>query len=252
MPKDLLCLSYVVFALFIAGCATIPQQVPPAPMISQPAGVYHIVASKETLWRIARNYNTDINQIMRVNRIQDPAHLAVGQRLLIPGPRYPSVTQPQRPGISGQVESLIGPVQHKTRWRSITVHHSATLGGNAGIFGRNHQARGMGGLFYHFVIGNGIGSADGLIEAGWRWKAQAQVNRPNEIEICLVGDFNRQDISDRQWDSLVQLISVLRRQYNIPVACIRRHKDVTRKATECPGKNFPFYRLKSELKRIQP
>jgi len=238
--------------MFIAGCATIPQPIPPAPMISQPPGICHIVRKGETLWRIAKNYNADINQIIRVNRILDPACLGVGQRLLIPEGRYPAVPQPPRSRIGVPVEHLVGPVRYKSRWRSITVHHSATSGGNAEVFGRNHRARGMGGLFYHFVIGNGIGSSDGLIETGWRWRSQAQVNRPNEIEICLVGDFNRQNISARQWDSLVGLISVLRRQYNIPVNCIRRHKDVTRKPTDCPGKNFPFYRLKSELKRIQP
>jgi len=250
MPKKFLYLSYALFALFSAGCATIPQPHSPAPMTAAPSGVYHIVESKETLWRIAQNYNTDIKQIMRANRISDPAHLAVGQRLLIPGAG--PVLAPRLTFPGAQIESLVGPVHHNSRWRAITVHHSATLGGNAGIFDRNHRARGMGGLFYHFVIGNGKGSGDGQIEAGWRWRAQAQVNRPNEIEICLVGDFNRQEISCGQWDSLVKLISVLRRQYNIPVSRIRRHKDVTRKVTACPGKGFPFYRLIAELKRIQP
>jgi LysM repeat protein len=252
MLKKFFCLSYVVFVLVVAGCATIPQLVPPASIPAKSAGVYHIVASKETLWRIAKAYNTDIDQILRANRILDPRHLGVGQRLFIPGARCPLISQPPTTGISMPVESLVGPVQYKSRWRAITVHHSATLGGSAGIFDRNHRARGMGGLFYHFVIGNGRGSPDGQIEVGWRWRAQSQVNRPNEIEICLVGDFNRQDIASGQWDSLVKLISVLRRQYNIPVSCIRKHKDVTSKATECPGQRFPFYRLIAELKRIQP
>ena len=47
-------------------------------------------------------------------------------------------------------------------------------------------------VFYHFVIGNGTDSQDGEIEVGWRWRRQIEVERSGDIQICLVGDFNRQ------------------------------------------------------------
>jgi N-acetyl-anhydromuramyl-L-alanine amidase AmpD len=107
----------------------------------------------------------------------------------------------------------------------------------------------MGGLFYHFVIGNGTLSGDGEIEVGWRWRKQEQVNRPSDIQICLVGDFNKQEVSNAQFDTLVKLISILRKQYNIPLSNIRKHKDIEGKITECPGDNFPFYNLLAELRK---
>jgi N-acetyl-anhydromuramyl-L-alanine amidase AmpD len=106
----------------------------------------------------------------------------------------------------------------------------------------------MGGLFYHFVIGNGSASPDGKVEVGWRWRKQSQVNRPYEIQICLVGDFNRQQVSSAQYESLLELIALLSRQYKIARKYIRRHKEVSAKATDCPGSNFPFSRLIAELK----
>src|SRR5262252_9271048 len=56
-------------------------------------------------------------------------------------------------------------------FRSIVLHHSATHGGSATAFERNHRPR-LGGLAYHFVIGNGSGTADGEVETGYRWRDQ--------------------------------------------------------------------------------
>jgi len=146
-----------------------------------------------------------------------------------------------------KIEILVGPKYPYSRWRYITIHHSATDEGSACVFDRYHRQKGMGGLFYHFVIGNGTGSGDGELEVGWRWKGQVEVNRPYDIQICLVGNFNKAPPTEAQMKTLIRLINVLRRQYNIPIKNIRRHKDVAKKPTECPGKFFPFYRLLREL-----
>jgi len=47
----------------------------------------------------------------------------------------------------------------------------------------------------------------------------------------------------------VKLLRVLIRQYSIPVSSIRGHRHIPGKATECPGNNFPYRRLISELKK---
>lgn len=44
----------------------------------------HIVQRGDTLWSIARKYNTIVEQIMRVNNLTSSA-LTIGQRLIIPG-----------------------------------------------------------------------------------------------------------------------------------------------------------------------
>jgi LysM repeat protein len=231
--------------LFLSGCATVSRQ----PRRQQPYGIYHIVGSGQTLYRIAKTYNVDIKEIMRVNRISDATQIGIGQQLLIPGARSSLPIEPYRLITQGTVEKLVGPKFRSSHWRYITVHHSATLEGNAECFDRNHRNRRMGGLFYHFVIGNGTLSGDGEIEVGWRWRKQEQVNRPFDIQICLVGDFNKQEVSNVQFDTLVKLINVLRKQYNISLGSIRKHRDIEGKVTECPGDNFPFYKLLAELRK---
>lgn len=241
---------FSAFFIFISGCATFPRQIPSLP--PKPYGIYHIVESGQTLYKIARTYNVDISQIMRLNKINDPSVIDVGQALFIPGAKAPLPVGPIREVEMSSVERVVS--RHKTpsaAWRYITIHHSATLEGNARMFDRNHRSRKMGGLFYHFVIGNGTHSDDGEIEVGWRWKRQVYANRPFDIQICLVGDFNRQNLRNAQFDSLVCLINVLRKRYNISLSNIRRHKDIEGKVTACPGENFPFYDILSELKNIK-
>lgn len=231
--------------MLISGCATAPYQ----PTLIVPQGVYHIVGSGQTLYRISKTYGVPMEEIMRLNNIQDPDHIGVGERLFIPRVSEPLKVQAYRPVKPESVEKLVGRKQHKVKWRMITLHHSATLEGNAEAFDRDHRRRKMGGLFYHFVIGNGSGSGDGEIEVGWRWKRQKEAQRRGDIQICLVGDFNRQEVPYQQFDSLLKLLKILTWQYSIPICNIRRHKDIEGKITECPGDNFPFSRILSRLNK---
>lgn len=236
----------LVILLALSGCATVPY--PPATPSS--GGTFHIVGSGQTLYGISKSYGVDLKEVMRLNGIQDPNRIGVGDKLFIPRQTapvtvvpYPARTETQEP-----VALLVGPKQHRVRWRYITLHHSATSEGNAEAFDRNHRQRKMGGLAYHFVIGNGTGSGDGEIEVGWRWTRQREASRREDIQICLVGNFNEQEVSTKQYASLVALVRTLTKQYGIPLSHVRRNKDVRGRATECPGRNFPYYRLLAELR----
>ncbi|MCX5707558.1 MAG: N-acetylmuramoyl-L-alanine amidase [Candidatus Omnitrophica bacterium] len=251
MPRKYFFILSAILTLTSAGCATVGRKTLAPPAISPAQGVYHIVTPGQTLWRIAHTYNIDVNELMRLNGITDPSQLIVGQRLLIRRAACPLPMGPVSPVITSEVEAIVGPKHYSSHWRTITLHHSGTIEGNAGAFDRNHRKRGMGGLFYHFVIGNGAGSGDGQIEVGWRWRKQANANRPKDIQICLVGDFNRQRLSESQFESLIKLITVLRRQYNIPVSNIRKHKSIRGKHTACPGSSFPFGRIILQLRQIK-
>jgi hypothetical protein len=55
-------------------------------------------------------------------------------------------------------------VAGRREWQFIVIHHSATDNGGAESFGREHQKKWPNGLGYHFVIGNGIDTADGQVE----------------------------------------------------------------------------------------
>jgi len=235
----------VMATLLISGCVTIPRQ----PAAQQPYGIYHIVEKGQTLCRIAKTYKMDVNELMRANRIADPTQIDIGQKLFIPGVHSSLPVELYKPVSLEAVKKLVGPKHHASHWRYITVHHSATIEGNAKCFDQNHRDRRMGGLFYHFVIGNGTLSGDGEIEVGWCWRKQEAANRPADIQICLVGNFNKETVSSAQFDALVKLINTLQEQYNVPIRNIRKHKDIEGKITECPGNNFPFERLISELKK---
>jgi len=235
---------FLCFAFFISGCVTVPRQ----PAV-QSRGIYHVVERGQTLYRIAKTYNISINELMRTNRISDPTQIEIGQKLFLPGARLPLPVESYKPVSLETVRKIVGPKYQASHWRYITLHHSATREGNAESFARNHRGRRMGGLFYHFVLGNGTLSGDGEIEVGWRWRKQKEVNRPADIQICLVGNFNKETVSSGQFDSLVKLIKVLREQYNMPIRNIRGHKDIKGQNTECPGNNFPFYKLLTELKK---
>lgn len=242
----------------LSGCAAPPKRTvgpgafapPPVSGPAQSVGFYHTVERGQTLYRIAKTYNVDWKELASLNRVH-PSKLEVGQKLFIPYRTAPETFHPALPGPMGHddVRRLVGARRSNSVWRTITVHHSGTKKGNAQLFGRDHTRRRMGGLFYHFVIGNGTDSPDGALEVGFRWRRQIKANRPNDIQICLVGDFNKQYVSEAQFSTLVTLMKILREDYGVPIGSVRKHEDIKGKHTACPGKHFPFERLISELMR---
>ncbi len=215
------------------------------------AGFYHTVQKGQTIYRIAKNYGLDWHELAFANNITDPSALEVGQRILIPGRQAferPSRTT-EGPLNTETLRRLIGPPRTRSDWRTITLHHSGTHKGGAKAFHRDHTRRHMGGLFYHFVIGNGSSTPDGALEVGFRWKQQKIANRPHDIQICLVGDFNEDQVSDAQYSTMVQLLRMLQEDYGVPLSGVRKHEDIKGKHTECPGNNFPFSRILSDLSR---
>jgi len=147
------------------------------------------------------------------------------------------------------------------RWKYIVVHNSGSRVGNAHIFDVYHRrVRHMvNGLAYHFVIGNGHGSANGQIEVGHRWVAQLNGGHVasdylNDIAlgICLVGDYNRDVPTKAQLIALNELITYLR--YRVgrtqgKESIVKAHKEINPRPTDCPGKYFPYRWLHHEFDR---
>ena len=185
-PYLLLLLASGVLLLVFNGCARVAK--PVGGFYGAPGGVYHTVGFGETLYRIAKRYDVEVNELMRVNHIYSPSALEAGQKLFIPGKASasfvfpkPVFRMPAGPVSLEEARGIVGPKDLLYPWKTITVHHSGTTQGSARLFDRDHRRRHMGGLFYHFVIGNGTKTADGSVETGWRWKKQVPANRPNEI-----------------------------------------------------------------------
>ncbi|MHC4957102.1 MAG: peptidoglycan recognition protein family protein [Planctomycetota bacterium] len=150
------------------------------------------------------------------------------------------------------------PAARPRPWRYIVIHHQAAPKGSASLIHRVHLARGMDGLGYHFVVGNGSLTGDGEIEVGFRWTqqihgahtraVQGDDNRWNEygIGVCLVGDFRNEAPSAAQMAALVRLVRRLSRAFKIPVERVVPHDFV--KPTICPGPKFPWAEFVARLR----
>jgi murein DD-endopeptidase MepM/ murein hydrolase activator NlpD len=72
----------VVSFLFQAcGIATRPTIRPS----KKPGGIYHVVRSGENLFRIGKAYDVPYQDLAWINGIDDPARIAVGQKIFVPG-----------------------------------------------------------------------------------------------------------------------------------------------------------------------
>jgi hypothetical protein len=149
------------------------------------------------------------------------------------------------------------PIAAPNEWYWIVIHHSATATGGAAAFDKMHRAKGWDELGYHFVIGNGTDTADGLVEVGSRWPkqkwgahAKTPDNRYNEhgIGICLVGNFDITHPTAKQMASLDKLVSYLMKTYHISPDHILGHRDTKR--TDCPGANMDVALVRAACVRM--
>jgi len=150
------------------------------------------------------------------------------------------------------------------RWESIVIHHSGRMTGTVRELDGRAKRAGLNGLGHHFVIGNGSGLSDGVVESGYRWQDQipgahvaispgagdAEWKRANELNrtsvgICLIGNGNRQPFTEAQIRALIDLVRGLQRECDIPASRVLLHSDVF--AADDPGRYFPTDRLESHI-----
>jgi len=232
---------------------------PPAARAALP-GLYHTVQPGETLYGLGRQYSVPYRAIMRASGLTSTT-LRAGQRLLIPTSERAEIAQPAPASGAVRLPSVRVPLYSNTRWTHIVIHHTATTLGNARTLDRAHRRRGFSnGLGYHFLIDNGTsGRRDGQIEVGPRWVRQAKgahcdAGHMNDhgIGISLVGNFMTHEPSPAQLASLEALIAKLQAYYRIPDTRVIRHKDVMGKSTACPGRAFPWSRVRTDLRQLPP
>lgn len=220
---------------------TLPERVATSPEAMR-SDVIHEVAPGETVWRIGQMYDVSIKDIATINNLADITKLEKGQKLLIPN--------------AASLRSVI-PLYPTNMWGYIIIHHSATDVGNALTFDYVHsKKRKWSGLGYHFVIDNGTSDKkDGHIEVSPRWLHQdygahckADGMNYKGIGICLVGNFDNEYVSSAQMESLMYLVNILKKYYNIPDSHIMGHGQVPGAVTDCPGKNFPWEEFRSRIR----
>lgn len=223
--------------------ALLPVSVMMQPSFRSPHTVYHTVGPAETLWRISKIYDVDIDELARVNRLKDKSKLEKGQRLTIPKTFGPRAYIPLYPS---------------TKWTHIIIHHTATDKGDAYSIDKMHTKRGFwNGMGYHFLVNNGTdGMADGQIQIGPRWIKQmdgahtkADNMNTRSIGVSLVGNFSEKRVTRQEFEALVFLVRTLQKYYGIPGSRVVGHGQVHGANTECPGKFFPWNEFKKQIYR---
>lgn len=147
--------------------------------------------------------------------------------------------------ISADLE--FGPLNLRRLTRRIIIHHSASADVSAGVIHCWHLLQGWSGISYHFII-----RQDGTIEAGRPVEmigahAGPEVNG-DSIGISLTGNFMDYALTNKQLQSLINLVLYLRELYPDGLT-VWRHKDVA--ATDCPGEYFPWQELTQALNDSQ-
>ena len=142
------------------------------------------------------------------------------------------------------------------RWDGIVIHHSGQMLGSAAGIAREHESRGLHGLGYHFVIGNGRGAGEGEVHVGYRWLDQlpgAHVAGPDadtynrrHLGVCLIGDGDRRRFSDTQLARAAELVAVLAERLGLDADDVRAHRDLA--ATSSPGRHFPEAAFREQVR----
>jgi murein DD-endopeptidase MepM/ murein hydrolase activator NlpD len=69
-------------------------------------GIYHRIEKNQTLWRISRIYNIDLDELVRINRISDATNIEAGQLIFIP-----HVQKTQTSGFKSYCDDFIWPLK---------------------------------------------------------------------------------------------------------------------------------------------
>jgi len=120
----------LILVLSIAGCETVPSHTGPVlPKAAQvTSGRRHRVEAGQTLWKISKIYDVDIDDILRLNQLSEAATIEIGQLLLIP-------TQIRRQqnfaAISGRSDDFIWPIKGRLiAGFGVTYHNLVNKGIN--------------------------------------------------------------------------------------------------------------------------
>lgn len=163
---------------------------------------------------------------------------------------------------SGAIVGAVGAgsIYWSSRWNHIVIHHSAGNYGTIEFLQEVHRDR-QGGdpidaIPYHYVIGNGNGLGMGEIASDWRqefniWGTHVSANNMLRnflgVGICLVGNFEENDVPAQQFKALVSLTKFLMRTYGIMPENVEFHGKIDGESTKCPGSRFPFERFKKAI-----
>ncbi|OGX19202.1 MAG: hypothetical protein A3K83_07165 [Omnitrophica WOR_2 bacterium RBG_13_44_8b] len=117
--------------ILISGCAPAPYVKPSVP--AGMPGIYHRVERGETLWRISKIYNADIEEMSRINHIADNTKIEVGQQIFIPRAQRPQPAPVRYANddfiwpVKGKVVTGFGQTSHNMINKGINIQPYGTL-----------------------------------------------------------------------------------------------------------------------------
>lgn len=76
-------LTLVVCVLSFTGCAAVSRETRPIKKETE-SGIYHRVEKGQTLWRISKIYDVDLDELIKVNKIIDVSNIEVNRLIFIP------------------------------------------------------------------------------------------------------------------------------------------------------------------------
>jgi hypothetical protein len=101
-------------------------------------------------------------------------------------------------------------------WDRVEVYYSHTPGGNADELALLTDLANGNKAQFHFVIGNGNGAEDGIIQAGEYWKHQWLCQgRNGVVRVCLISDGTSNSVTDYQIKRTNALVESLIRTFDI-------------------------------------
>lgn len=132
----------------------------------------------------------------------------------------------------------------RLKWTHIIIHHTGAEEKDTAQVRKYHMSKGWRDIGYNFVVerdgkvveGRSLG-IEGAHTKGWNTKA---------IGLCVIGNISARELNAAQYSALVDKTVALCKKYNIPVANVLAHRQVS--ATECPGKLFPWEKFKTDVK----
>lgn len=134
-------------------------------------------------------------------------------------------------------------LEKRNRTEYVTIHHAEAYGTIKEV----HQwwiKSGKAGVPYHYYI-----DKDGKVFEGRPRDtkgALAKMINSRAVGIGLEGDFNKNPVNSKQWDSCVKLAALLEMLYR---AKSHRHSDFSE--TTSPGKNFAFDAFRHEVRKLK-
>src|SRR2546425_6656871 len=192
----------------------------------------YTVKRNDTLTDLAHKNGLTVGELAERNGLKKTDKLRIGQKLVIPD----SATAREDSAADSRLPNGLGKIRVEPgKWKYIVIHHSASP--SASVKGMDYYHRVErhmeNGLAYHFVIGNGHSMKDGEIAIGRRWSAQLDgghlaseaLNRKS-IGICLVGNFDRDQPSKRQLESLQSLVEFLLVRCHLRPDAVRIHQQI--------------------------